>query len=90
MQDSGGNFCFAGGGGNFPGGGLDFDEGKALFWHWIVPIFNFFSLQRAILPYFNSQFSKNITCSRLLLHFQTIIDYFTVSTIYGRYCEIIM
>ena len=30
-------------GGYFPGGGLDFKEGNALFWHWIVPIFKKYS-----------------------------------------------
>ena len=32
----------------FFGGGLDFEEGKALFWHWIVPIFKIFRQRLAI------------------------------------------
>ena len=32
------------GGLNFPGG-LDFEVGKAFFWHWKVPIFDKFSLR---------------------------------------------
>ena len=27
------------GGLHFSRGGLDFEEGKSLFWHWIIPIF---------------------------------------------------
>ena len=48
LQDLGGPFGLWGV--KFSRGGLDFEEGKALFWHWIISIFNFFYLQRAILP----------------------------------------
>ena len=44
LQDSGGIFGLWGL--NFPGG-LGFEEGKALFWHWILPIFK--NLQQAII-----------------------------------------
>ena len=35
----------------FSRGGLDFEEGKALFWHWKVPIFKIIHLQRGKLNY---------------------------------------
>ena len=37
LSDSGGTFWFAGG--YIFQGSLDFEEEKALFWHWTVPIF---------------------------------------------------
>ena len=40
LQDSGGPFGLWRV--KFFRGGLDFEKGKALFWHWIIPIFNYF------------------------------------------------
>ena len=62
LLDLGGTFWFTGG--LIFQGRLDFEEGNALFWHWIVPIFKIFSLWRANPLSFKSKFSKNITCSR--------------------------
>ena len=58
------------GGLNFPGV-LDFEEGKALFWHWIVPILEIFTCGG---PFYLALIVnlKKFTCSKLLIHFRRI------------------